>query len=582
NGEDYIAGRVWPSVEGEPISHIDTNINIKPLYESNTAHEIPNTGLEIVNEEEAYNITFSKHGRDDDTWKVSGEEVTKNRLEGAVFKLQEEIGTSYEDVEGSYVGSAFNGYFGFRGLKPGRYRLMEVKAPKGYKPIKDPLLYFTVETITSDSGKIVNPQTGELVDIKTIEIKFPGSENKYKLNDLEMIDSETKNKVKVEDVDSKKINITEDKVINPETKEEVDLSTVKIVAGNKNYDVKDIKIVPDSNGLISLEYDKANGVYQYVPEKSTTEKDGKLVDFVTGATAKNMGKIVNEKTVDRFKINKVDGDGKPISNVGFTLYKNKDDQEAIVDEILTNDKGEIYYWNLPDGTYWLKESKIPNGYIAKDNDPWTEITIDNGLSDSNESTDYSQIEASNEEPSDITFPSKLTYKIVNKKVGELEIVKYANNIDEANKRPGAEFTLYSDKETKYIARLDNVKPTVMTNKNGSAKFTNLPDGTYYLKETKAPDGYILMPTVWEVKVEASKVTINGKSIKGKFEIIPSDGKHPTRLNVINKSPTYPSTGGSGTFIGFALIGTAIMLAGIAYYGIYANDKNRHRSNRYGK
>ena len=295
-----------------------------------------------------------------------------------------------------------------------------------------------------------------------------------------------------------------------------------------------------------------------------------------------MGKIVNEKTVDRFKINKVDGDGKPISNVGFTLYKNKDDQEAIVDEILTNDKGEIYYWNLPDGTYWLKESKIPNGYIAKDNDPWTEITIDNGLSDSNESTDYSQIEASNEEPSDITFPSKLTYKIVNKKVGELEIVKYANNIDEANKRPGAEFTLYSDKETKYIARLDNVKPTVMTNKNGSAKFTNLPDGTYYLKETKAPDGYILMPTVWEVKVEASKVTINGKSIKGKFEIIPSDGKHPTRLNVINKSPTYPSTGGSGTFIGFALIGTAIMLAGIAYYGIYANDKNRHRSNRYGK
>lgn len=54
------------------------------------------------------------------------------------------------------------------------------------------------------------------------------------------------------------------------------------------------------------------------------------------------------------------------------------------------------------------------------------------------------------------------------------------------------------------------------------------------------------------------------------------------IKVINKKPTYPSTGGSGTFIGFALIGTAIMLAGIAYYGIYVNDKNRRRSNRYGK
>ena len=462
NGKDYIAGRVSPSVEGEPISHIDTNINIKPLYESYTAHEIPNTGLEIVNEEEAYNITFSKHGRDDDTWSESGEEVTKNRLEGAVFKLQEEIGTSYEDVEGSYVGSAFNGYFGFRGLKPGRYRLMEVKAPKGYKPIKEPLLYFTVETITSDSGKIVNPQTGELVDIKTIEIKFPGSENKYKLKDLEMIDSKTKNKVKVEDVDSKEINITEDKVINPETNKEVDLSTVKIVAGNKEYGVGDIKIVPDSNGLISLEYDKANKVYQYVPEESTTEKDGKLVDFVTGATAKNMGKIVNER------------------------------------------------------------------------------------------------------------------------IGELEISKYANSIDDNNKLQGAEFTLYTDAETSYMAELDDVETRVVTDESGSAKFTNLPDGTYYLKETKSPVGYILMPTVWKINVTNSAVRIEEQTNTGNYKIVPSENSKSIKLQVINKSPTYPSTGGSGTFIGFALIGTAIMLAGIAYYGIYANDKNRHRSNRYGK
>lgn len=458
NGEDYIAGRVWPSVKGEPISHIDTNINIKPLYESNTSHKIPSQGLEIVNEEEAYNITFSKHGRDDNDWSESGEEVTKNRLEGAIFKLQQEIGTSYEDVEGSFVGSAFNGYFGFRDLKTGRYRLMEVKAPEGYKPIKEPLLYFTVETVTSDSGKIVNPQTGELVDIKTIEIKFPGSENKYKLNDLKMIDPKTKKQVEVKDVDSKKINITEDKVINPDTNEEVDLSTVKIVAGDKEYGVGDIKIVPDSNGLISLEYDKANKVYQYVPEISTTEKDGKLVDFVTGATAKNMGKIVNEK------------------------------------------------------------------------------------------------------------------------IGELEISKYANSIDDDNKLQGAEFTLYTDAETNYMAEIDDVETRVVTDESGSAKFTNLPDGTYYLKETKSPVGYILMPTVWKINVTNSAVIIEEQTSTENYKIVPSENRKSIKLQVINKSPTYPSTGGSGTKIAFAIIGTAVMLAGLAYYGLYQHDKNLRISN----
>lgn len=49
------------------------------------------------------------------------------------------------------------------------------------------------------------------------------------------------------------------------------------------------------------------------------------------------------------------------------------------------------------------------------------------------------------------------------------------------------------------------------------------------------------------------------------------------IKVVNKKPTYPSTGGSGTFIGFALLGTAVMLAAIAYYGIYANNKNSRRA-----
>jgi len=35
---------------------------------------------------------------------------------------------------------------------------MEVQAPKGYRPITEPLLSFTIETIRTDSGKIVDPE----------------------------------------------------------------------------------------------------------------------------------------------------------------------------------------------------------------------------------------------------------------------------------------------------------------------------------------------------------------------------------------------------------------------------------------
>ena len=142
--------------EGRQINKVTTTMDLSPLYTSGESEEIPKEGLILENDEQAYNITFSKHGRDNPDWAITGEEVTENRLEGAVFKLEQEVGFGWEDVEGSYVSSAFNGYFGFRNLKPGRYRLREVQAPKGYTTIDEPLLYFTIAyskediTVTDD------------------------------------------------------------------------------------------------------------------------------------------------------------------------------------------------------------------------------------------------------------------------------------------------------------------------------------------------------------------------------------------------------------------------------------------------
>ena len=168
-----LGGRIYPAIDPDDYKDVDnsyvppmdsqtTSINIKPLYTSTKAQTVPDSGMIITDEEETYNITFSKHGKDgdDESWNAAGKKVAENRLEGAVFKLQRWTPNSndYEDVQGSYVGSAFNGYFGFRGLKPGRYRLMEVKPPEGYKPITDPILYMTVSYKDGEP----DPNTGNI------------------------------------------------------------------------------------------------------------------------------------------------------------------------------------------------------------------------------------------------------------------------------------------------------------------------------------------------------------------------------------------------------------------------------------
>ena len=352
------------------IDSVTTSINIRPLYTSTKKTQVGPEGMDIVNDEETYNITFSKHGRDDKDEDVNSEAVTKRRLEGAVFKLQEYVINGYKDVEGSTISSAFNGYFGFRGLKPGRYQLIEVKAPEGYKPINGPLLQFTVETIKTNSGNIVDPESGKVVDIKSIKVKFSENDTKtYNLIDLNMVKPDDPNKIiKVSSVDSKKISIKDSKIVNPTTNTIVNLNDLIIVtADGHEYPIKQIKIVDGSSGYISLEYDKANGVYQYVPEKSTSEKNGKLVDFVTSATAKNMGKIVNEKPgKGEITVKKVDQKGdaiKAINQLPGAKFKLTNKETGRHEEKTVGSDGTLKFTGLNIGHYRLEEVKSPDGYI---------------------------------------------------------------------------------------------------------------------------------------------------------------------------------------------------------------------------
>ena len=286
----YDTGRIYPAL-GQPTFKRQISANINPLYNSVAQQEIPKEGLELENEQETYNVTFSKHGRDNHDDDINSEKVTENRLEGAIFKLQiQGPGGIYEDMPGKTLASAFNGYFGFRNLKPGRYRLMEVKAPEGYKPIKDPVLHFT---IAYQKGEI-DKETGDIT---------PG------------------------------------------------------------------------RGVVTLEYNEGNGIFQYAPDNpDITPEGGKLTDYVTSATAKNMGKIINERPgKGKVTLTKYD-DGKhllPGAEFRLTRLTRKvtgEDDPNKNDGVYTKvvgDDGTIVFDELPIGQYELEETKPAPGYQNK-------------------------------------------------------------------------------------------------------------------------------------------------------------------------------------------------------------------------
>ena len=104
--------------------------------------------------------------------------------------------------------------------------------------------------------------------------------------------------------------------------------------------------------------------------------------------------------------------------------------------------------------------------------------------------------------------------------GNLEIIK----VDNDNKNAllaGAEFTLY-DRTGKTVIR------KITTDKGGIAKFNNLKRDKYLLKETKAPEGYVISWDLKQGKIvelgtqETTTYKLANKKFVGKVVLTKSD------------------------------------------------------------
>lgn len=95
----------------------------------------------------------------------------------------------------------------------------------------------------------------------------------------------------------------------------------------------------------------------------------------------------------------------------------------------------------------------------------------------------------------------------------------------------AEFTLYSDEHcTKKVTGKNFMNPEVSYQEFGTVQFNNLPAGTYYFKETKAPPGYEMDDTIYKAVIRNGKTDITPMP-KGREE----ESKQSNGVTVTNVS-----------------------------------------------
>lgn len=329
----------------------------------------------------------------------------KNYVEGAKLEVRDE----QDRVVDSWTTTKEDHYVS--GLEEGKtYRLVEVEAPKGYVKASD--IYFTVskdkknETVVMKDAKITASKR-EITGTKEIE----GA------------------KMTVKD----------------ETGKTVDTWT----SGKEEHYVSGLE----------------EGKKYTLIEETAPEGYVRADEITFTVTKEKVDQKVNMFDA-QVKVTKTDAlTGDAVKGAEFTVF---DKDGNIVDKWTTDGTAHAVSGLDAGCEYILKETKTPEGYMTA---PDRTLVV------------------SGEQNMDVEIKEQPV-------LTDIEVQKVDAQTKKVIRSKDFEFTMYSDAECK------NAITTVSADKNaGTATFKDLRYGTYYIKETKAPTGYLLSKEVKKVVID---------------------------------------------------------------------------------
>lgn len=362
-----------------------------------------------------------------------------------------------------------NGWSNEIELDAGTYYIKETKAPKGYyldkttypitvsagskatktlkdKPKVDPI-GILLRKVDADTGANRPQGSGSLADAH-FTLKFYSGEYGDGVNPADLGKSPTRTWVVKTDNDGY-----------------TELNDSYKVSGDPFW-YNELGRPTMPSGTLTIQETKAPVGYKINPEIFVK----KIVPGITDNVSTYNEPIIKEDSLN-FVIKKVQsGTSTLIPNAKFRHTK----PDGSIEELTTGSNGEVIIRGLTQGTHRIVETKAPEGYEVNSNEFVFEVKSDNTIkvisNTTNMGMSYSTFEGDGIlTVNDDVKPFSIRLTKVNDKGAILE---------------GAEFTLYSD------SACNNAIETQVSDGNGNLKFKNLRPGTrYYMKETKAPEGY---------------------------------------------------------------------------------------------